>query len=215
MKRNVSLEEISDGKLYTANDMVKADCHGCVGCHTCCTGMGDSIYLDPYDAFNLTVNLNVPFMALLEKYVALGMADGVILPHLMMTGPDEGCNFLDSEGRCSIHSFRPGICRLFPLGRVYEKGDFKYFLQTGECVYKNPTKVKVSKWIDLKDPKENHDFIIKWHDFLESVRENIKSETDPENIKAINMKVLTSFFMTPYEEERDFYTQFNERHKSF
>ncbi len=26
MRREVSLEEISDGKLYEANDMVKADC---------------------------------------------------------------------------------------------------------------------------------------------------------------------------------------------
>ena len=26
MKRNVTLEEISDGNLYEANDMVKADC---------------------------------------------------------------------------------------------------------------------------------------------------------------------------------------------
>lgn len=29
MKRNVTLEEISDGNLYEANDMVKADCQDC------------------------------------------------------------------------------------------------------------------------------------------------------------------------------------------
>ena len=27
MKRQVTMEEISDGKLYTSNDMVKADCY--------------------------------------------------------------------------------------------------------------------------------------------------------------------------------------------
>ena len=32
MKRNVELSEISDGRLYTANDMVKADCFDCQGC---------------------------------------------------------------------------------------------------------------------------------------------------------------------------------------
>ena len=26
MKRQVTMEEISDGKLYTSNDLVKADC---------------------------------------------------------------------------------------------------------------------------------------------------------------------------------------------
>ena len=31
MRRNVRLEDISDGKLYTAQDMVRADCRGCDG----------------------------------------------------------------------------------------------------------------------------------------------------------------------------------------
>ena len=32
MKRNIDIKEISDGKLYGPNDMVKADCRGCEGC---------------------------------------------------------------------------------------------------------------------------------------------------------------------------------------
>ena len=39
MRREVTLEEISDGKLYDANDMVKADCQDCKGCCDCCKGM--------------------------------------------------------------------------------------------------------------------------------------------------------------------------------
>ena len=31
MRREVSLEEISDGRLYELNDMVKADCQDCAG----------------------------------------------------------------------------------------------------------------------------------------------------------------------------------------
>ena len=57
MRREVSMEEISDGKLYDSNDMLKADCHDCQGCHDCCTGMGDSVILDPLDVFRLSVNL--------------------------------------------------------------------------------------------------------------------------------------------------------------
>ena len=49
MRREQTLEEISDGKLYDSNDMVKADCHDCEGCCDCCQGMGDSVILDPYD----------------------------------------------------------------------------------------------------------------------------------------------------------------------
>lgn len=54
MQRNVTMEEISDGKLYGINDMVKADCQDCKGCSACCRGMGNSIQLDPLDIFRLT-----------------------------------------------------------------------------------------------------------------------------------------------------------------
>ena len=30
MKRNIDLNEISDGRLYSSGDMVKADCHDSV-----------------------------------------------------------------------------------------------------------------------------------------------------------------------------------------
>lgn len=53
MKRNVTLEEISDGNLYEANDMVKADCQDCKGCSDCCQGMGDTVILDPLDVHRL------------------------------------------------------------------------------------------------------------------------------------------------------------------
>ena len=89
MKRNVSLDEISDGKLYDENDMVKAGCNDCKGCSSCCRGMGDSIILDPLDIFRLTAALGKTFQELLEAYVELGVVDGVILPHLKMTGEEE------------------------------------------------------------------------------------------------------------------------------
>ena len=53
MKRNIDLNEISDGRLYSSGDMVKADCHDCAGCSACCRGMGDSIKLDPMDIWRL------------------------------------------------------------------------------------------------------------------------------------------------------------------
>ena len=35
MERMIDLKEISDGRLYTADDMVKADCQDCKGCSAC------------------------------------------------------------------------------------------------------------------------------------------------------------------------------------
>ena len=44
------LQEISDGKIYGCNDMVRAACGDCAGCHACCEKMGTSIVLDPCDS---------------------------------------------------------------------------------------------------------------------------------------------------------------------
>lgn len=212
MKRYVSLEEISDGRLYGGNDMVKADCHGCKDCHECCTGMGGSVILDPLDMYRLEQGVGEGLEALLVKgKLELGVTGGVVLPGMRMAGEEERCAFLDESGRCSIHPWRPGVCRLFPLGRIYENGDFKYFLQIGECREKGRTKVKVSKWIDTPDQARNHAFICRWHDIISVLEEKVMGAEDLEECKRLNTLLLETFYMDRYETDRDFYEQFDER----
>lgn len=211
MKRNCSLEEISDGKLYDLNDLVAASCNGCKGGATCCHGMGKSIVLDPFDLYRITTNLNVKFEELLIDKIELNVVDGIILPNLKMAGTSEGCAFLKMDGRCSVHAYRPGICRIFPLGRYYENHNFKYFLQKNECNNNSQTKVKVSKWIDTPDSTTNKQFIIDWHYFLNDVEEIIKNCQDEKQIKNMNMYILHSFYIKKYDVDIDFYFQFNER----
>lgn len=211
MRREVSMEEISDGKLYDLNDMVKADCHDCEGCCDCCTGMGESVILDPLDVHRLSVNLKKTPEGLMEKELELDAADGNILPHLRMTGREERCIFLNEKGRCSIHDFRPGICRLFPLGRFYENGSFRYFLQVHECKKQNRSKIKVKKRIDTPDVKRYEQFVSDWHYFLKDVQEVLYNAQDTELIKNLNLYVVNRFYIKAYEEERDFYEEFYER----
>ncbi len=131
MRREVSLEEISDGRLYELNDMVKADCQDCAGCHDCCEGMGDSVVLDPMDVYRLSQGLGKsPTELVSAGWIQFDAMDGNILPHLCMTGKNESCVFLNDQGRCRIHSVRPGFCRLFPLGRYYENGSFSIFCRS-------------------------------------------------------------------------------------
>lgn len=212
MRRNVSLEEISDGRLYGLNDMVKADCHGCKGCHKCCTGMGNSVLLDPYDVYRMQRGLGKGLAQLLaEETVELNVAEGVILPNVKMAGKEERCAFLNEEGRCGIHEHRPGVCRLFPLGRYYENGDFRYFLQTGECEDSNRSKVKVGKWIDTPDQNRNHDFICKWHYLVNNLEDAVAGARDMNLAKRLNMLMLQTFYLEPYDGEEDFYGQFAQR----
>lgn len=219
VKRYVSLEEISDGKLYSANDMVKADCHGCDGCSGCCQGMGSSIILDPYDAYRLTLGLGTGFAHMIGSSVELNVVDGVVLPNLRMAGEKEACFFLNAEGRCSIHSYRPGICRLFPLGRYYgEDGEllpegFRYFLQTGECEAKVRSKIKAGKWLDTPNLKRYEAYISFWHQLLKRVEEAVQERKEEDLDKQLSMLLLQLFFLTPYEADVDFYEQFERRYQ--
>lgn len=205
------MSEVSDGKLYGLNDMVKAGCEDCIGCSSCCHGMGNSIVLDPYDMYRLTAQRGESFEDLMAGKIELHVVDGLILPNLSMSGPDEACGFLDENGRCRIHAYRPGICRLFPLGRIYENRSFQYFLQVKECKKENRTKVKVKKWIDTPQIRQYEEFVTEWHYFLKDLGEKMQQAQDADLEKSINIYVLQYFFMMPYEADRDFYEQFAER----
>lgn len=218
----VNLQEISDGKLYSLGDMVKVGCHDCAGCFDCCRDMGQSILLDPYDIYRLTKNLNMNFQELIAAHIELHVEDGLILPNLKMQEPSNGvdnlaptnvpqCSFLNEQGRCSIHSFRPGICRLFPLGRSYEGDKLKYFLLTDACPIPNKTKMKIGKWLGMPQPVSYEKFLVTWHNFVKGMRVVLEEHAEDEAyVRMLTMKFLEIFYIKPYETE-DFYGEFQTR----
>ncbi len=211
MKRSIDINEVSDGKLYDVNDMVKAGCDGCRDCHACCVDMGGSIILDPLDIFNMTKKLSVTFEQLLAEHIELGVVDGIILPNIKMSGSSDKCRFLNEEGRCSIHDVRPGICRLFPLGRIYEDRSFKYFLQVYECPKENKSKVKIKNWLGIENINAYEKFVNRWHYLLEDLQNKVLKYADEQTSKNVSMYILQSFYMARYSEEIDIYDQLNTR----
>lgn len=212
MLRDCDLDKISDGKKYQINDMVKADCNGCKNCSECCHGMGNTIVLDPLDFYRISDHLKYSFEAMIDKQIELNIVDGIILPNLkMLDHLHEQCVFLDENNRCSIHAYRPGICRIFPLGRLYEDNSFSYILQVKECPNENKSKVKVNKWIDTPNLKQNQRFISDWHYFLKEIHAKLLTRADEELIKKVTMQILQFFYIEPYKTEEDFYAQFYAR----
>lgn len=202
MLREDSLEDISDGKIYGINDMVKADTNGCSGCQAaCCHDMGSTIQLDPFDIYRLTTGLQMTFEQLMEHKIELNVVDGTILPNLKMTEGTNQCAFLNEKSRCDIHSLRPGICRLFPLGRYWQdETHFQYILQTGQCHKNNLTKIKVKKWLDYKDFTAYNEFLIQWHQYLKQIQAAIKDLSE-EQVRILNMYTLKTFYIMPYQGE--------------
>lgn len=238
MLRYEDLNDITDGKTYQLDDMVPCNTNGCDGCSKCCeSDMGKSIVLDPHDIYQMTKATGKIFDQLLvEFYIEISMIDGLALPNMKM---DKGCKFLVDQ-RCTIHKARPGICRLFPLGRLYQGRDFSYIFQIHECEKKDLTDVKVRDWLGFEDAERHGAFVKKWHTFLKMVRRRVEEadtaysarSTSPEEDakavensesmeafsydkeeakKAIMTSLLRWFFMNPYDTERDFDSQFEER----
>ena len=207
MKRDGDLSSLTDGKLYRNSDMARLGCNDCEGCSACCKGMGNSVVLDPYDVWRLTRGLGITFSEMIGKQMMLSVVDGMILPSLNMENQTGACPFLNTEGRCSIHAFRPGICRLFPLGRYYHDGVFSYVLMTGECQKENRSKIKIDKWLGEPNLKAYEKFILQWKSITEQTRELLTKTTDLEQQKQISVSLLQKYFLTPYGE--DFFADFS------
>lgn len=211
MKRNWNMDEVSDGKLYDKDDIVKAGCNGCRGCSACCHAMGTSVTLDPYDIYRLTEYFSCTIRELLETGVELNVVDGLILPNLKMAGEEEACFYLGKDGRCRVHTHRPGICRLFPLGRIYQESGFRYFLQVHECSYPEKSEVRVSEWLDTPNLKKYEKYITNWHFFMKKWQKIVTGLTDETEKKQYVMYLLMQFFNKPYNVKEDFYPQFYAR----
>ena len=150
--------------------------------------------------------LGVEFDELLGEKIELRKSNKILLPYLKMQPKNKYCSFLDREGRCTIHSKRPNICRLFPLGRVYKGDDFKYFLQIGNCPKEDLQNVKVSNWLGIENYDKIKKFILEWHKFIKALTFRLKFMRDEKEIDEVNQILLDSFYRAKIE--GDFYDEF-------
>ena len=164
--------------------------------------------LNPYDVWQLERNLHKSFSELINDRLELGVSEGMILPNLKMAGQQELCGFLDKNGRCSIHSFRPDICRLFPLGRQYGEKEIAYIFLEHACPKPNKTKIKIKKWLGIPEIEKHEAFLLCWHGIQKKVQ-NMAQKEEEDTVRELNMYVLQLFFVESYAEE--FYEEFEKR----
>ena len=145
MERKIDLSEISDGKLYTAEDLVKAGCGDCAGCSSCCRETGDTIILDPYDIWELGCGLKTTFAALLEEgrrvYEVLDLGFGKC--RMCVCGPAEAGELLKHHKMIRVASKYPNIAKEYFYNKknacrnVREYFDWRYFFASigiiGNC----------------------------------------------------------------------------------
>lgn len=216
MEHKVDLNEISDGKLYSKNDLVKLGCDGCLGKASCCRFAEDTITLDPYDMYQLDTGEGLSFELLYSRaLIALTPVKGLLLPHLNFSKETGTCPFLESDGLCRIHGNRPGLCRLFPLARYFNEDTLYYILQIHECPNPVTPKVKVKNWIGLPNMEQYEIFLTEWHALVADLQKKITAATDNQTISTVTTVFLKLFYLTPYGKDEDFYSQFRNRRDAF
>jgi Fe-S-cluster containining protein len=204
------IKEISDGRLYCADDMVKVDAGGCKNCSWCCEDMCDTISLDPYDIYALCKGLGKEYTDLIdEEYLVIGLHNLISMPHIKDRG--HGCGFLTENKRCSVHDFRPGICRLFPLGRYYYDDTFSYILQTRGCTVEERDEVKVRDWLGIEDLDKYEEYVLRWHAVIKNISDFMKEPAAPGVKGKMHESFLKHFYETPYDFSKVFYPQIYER----
>jgi Fe-S-cluster containining protein len=152
------------------------------------------------------------FTDMIEREIEIRLVDGLILPNLMEEheGEEEHCLFLTDRGRCSIHAFRPGLCRLYPMGRYYTEGGFRYILQKNECTGRVKTDVRLSDWLGIEDLPRYEAYIQDWHDFRKRVEKVVPILTEKSR-DSVRRYILQVFFVHPYRTRQDFYPQYEAR----
>ena len=197
MLREIDEKLIAPDRLLKSSDMAKLGCNNCKGCSDCCRDRASIITLDPYDIRLLKDGLNYSFEGLIDRgIVVLSVTDGIVLPGLgTSTDEKDQCILLGEDGRCTVHEFRPGICRMFPLARLWhEDGTFSYFLQEGECLRSNGVKIRISKWLGYPDIKGYEEFIRSYHDALSSLKAEMTADLSIEEQVSLQREFLSVWF---------------------
>lgn len=196
MIREIDEKLIQPEKLLRSSDMIRLGCGNCDGCSECCRDREGRITLDRWDMNRLKEGLGKSFDDLLSlKMIEITLINNILLPVLGKKEDKDECVFLNGDGRCSIHPFRPGICRMFPLARIYhEDGSFSYFLQEGECPRSGGAKIKISKWLGVGNISQYEQEVRAYHDSLQELREKCFLASSHEEIVRLQTDFLERSF---------------------
>jgi Fe-S-cluster containining protein len=96
--------------------------YSCNRCNKCC--YDKRIRLTPYEILRLARNLRMTTRDFISQFTEEG---GTVLRR---RSEDGGCSLLGEEG-CTVHADRPGVCRIYPLGGLFQlEGEEKFALLT-------------------------------------------------------------------------------------
>ena len=208
-------------------------CDGCRdGSSKCCCNRDQRIIINPYDIYKLQKGLGKTSKEIFDKYIEVSSGYESGLPIMLLgikklyTG-EEVCPFIrrktDENGMsrryCSVHNFKPGVCSIFPLGRVNpakDKGNMVYILQEVNCGLtpkEDDPEITISDWVpDLENADKAFNT---YYRLLDEVIKVLKFDQLKKSTKISQTskdKVYNKFthILCDFDSERDFFKQIEE-----
>ncbi|MEG1723784.1 MAG: YkgJ family cysteine cluster protein [Anaerovoracaceae bacterium] len=181
----------------------------CKQCGKCCRERSEPIILTGYDIYNASKYLNISTLEFVAKYTRGYTGENSHLPIVVLKERqyDNTCPMLRG-GKCTIQAAKPLVCRLYPLGRLYDSrdGEYKYFAQKGSCEGKK-VKTTLRGWLETFDIQTLDCASRLWTSFLMSaVNASLSVLDNPEQLKKFQQSVLFMAYVnfvpeSTYEEQ--------------
>lgn len=155
----------SEAQVLNDSDRMQLTC-GASGCRSTCCKAEAPIILNPYEIALICRETGMPYEDLLD-IVDTDRVNGF---PLVMLPRDPVCHFWAEHG-CRIYTSRPLACRLFPLGRVYEKGS-SYIVLPGvnRCTGIIPSSTgTVAEYLTSQDTSRTIEMADHWIAFVENI----------------------------------------------
>lgn len=156
----------------------------CKACGKCCKNRED-VLLTPYDLFRIARYLERTPSEIVGKYCETYAGPDSHLPvvRIKPVPPDNSCPFLRGK-KCIVHQDKPMVCAVYPLARVYQKGEKTpfYVLQPGTPCGGTDRTVTVRQWMGRLCSEESEQVGAIWGEvttlFVQSLHSRWDKMTD-------------------------------------
>jgi Fe-S-cluster containining protein len=195
----------------------------CRSCGKCCRNRED-ILLNSRDVYNIASALNLTHEQVIEKCcdTYIGRDSRIPVVRLKPKGVNRACPLLTGD-RCSVHSLKPTVCALFPLGRVMASdaapdgmglgraNEIAYILTPAPCG-SNKRKQTVRAWLERFGIPTEDEFFIKWNktafELIMAVQKHEgKPYATPKSMDMMWGGIFQALYVD-YDTRQEFYPQF-------
>jgi len=197
----------------------------CRECGKCCRDR-DDILLNSRDVYNIATALNLTHEQVIEKYceVYIGQDSRIPVVRLLPVGANKTCPLLKNN-RCMVHSLKPTVCALFPIGRIVASEHAQENMGLGcpyeiQYIFNGATcgslkrKQTVRKWLGNFNIPTDDQFFIKWNEAIFKIITIIQGYDKKDGVTDKTMQMIwgaifQSLYIN-YDIHKDFYPQFED-----